>query len=223
MKDNVLSVDQLEFQEDVPAMEIKEKERFISKENENLKESDQLKNITFSGDGGTLEEGFPDMEIVPKKKSIKKKKYGPYKNKKPEKIKCDLCDYIGYISNVKIHKISAHEGKLFQCDQCTSSFKNLATVRDHVKKKHENLSFPCQYCPDKLSSNHHLKIHIKWKHLGIMKQCDECGYEVGTKNGLAEHKNFRHKEKTFLCIDGCSFIGSTPASLKQHQKSKIHS
>ena len=65
-------------------------------------------------------------------------------------------------------------------------------------------------------------MHVKWKHLGIMEKCDECGFEVGTVNGLIEHKNFRDKEKSFTCVDGCTFIGSTRASLKQHQKSKLH-
>ena len=67
-----------------------------------------------------------------------------------------------------------------------------------------------------------LKKHTSWKHEGIKIQCDMCGFEVNTKTGLHEHKNFKHREKSFQCVDGCSFIGSTPASLKQHQMSKQH-
>jgi hypothetical protein len=160
-----------------------------------------------------------DELVVNNKKTTKKKRY-VYPHKK---IKCDSCDYMAaHSGNLKVHTMSRHEGKQFQCDQCTMSFKNLATVRDHVKRKHENLNFPCNHCEFKSSSMHHLKVHTRWKHEGIMFQCDECGYKVGTKDGLVEHKNFRHKEKTFKCFDGCHFIGSTPASLWQHQKSKFH-
>ena len=153
----------------------------------------------------------------------RKRKSFPNRIQFHKKVKCDSCDYVATQSgNLKVHKISKHEGKLFQCDQCTSTFKHLSSVHDHVRRKHENVNFPCEYCEYKASSAYILREHIKWKHLGILQQCDECGFEVGTKNGLIEHKNFRHKEKTLKCYDGCTFTASTPAGLKQHQKSKLH-
>ena len=67
-----------------------------------------------------------------------------------------------------------------------------------------------------------LKEHIRWKHDGIKLQCDLCGFEVNTKTGLQEHKHFKHREKSFQCLDGCSFVGSTQSSLNQHLLSKQH-
>ena len=56
--------------------------------------------------------------------------------------------------NMRRHKMTHSEDRLFQCSECSRTFKNKENLKVHVKRIHlKILSFKCQDCHSQFTTN----------------------------------------------------------------------
>ena len=140
-------------------------------------------------------------------------------------IKCDMCDFRGKISQVKIHKSQVHpEGKTFKCDLCDMEYSLESEMKKHRKRQHEAHNI-CHICGKGFYYPSKLKEHMTLTHLEVSQNvtecdftCDKCGKSYGTKAQLSIHENNVHAQKCYLCTL-CDRFFSGRAKLVDHLSS----
>ena len=60
-----------------------------------------------------------------------------------------------------MHIASVHEGKRFECDECSFQAKWQDSLIYHRRFKHQGVSYPCSLCDWKAARKNHLKRHMQ--------------------------------------------------------------
>ena len=115
----------------------------------------------------------------------------------------------------------AKAGKIFQCDQCETSFKYKHHLKNHVnickgKKLYEVKSYNCELCSKAFTLKHHLKRHILICKIGkdTLFKCKECDIKLTIESEIQNHKE--QCSNKFDC-DFCEHRGYTK-NMKRHYK-----
>ena len=113
-----------------------------------------------------------------------------------------------------------HQGRKFNCDQCSKRFVERRHLKRHILTVHEKIrKFKCPHCPKRFFNKHHEKIHVKRIHEKIKDiQCDHCEKSFATNWDLKCHK--RTTRKLIKCSK-CDEIFQSNCGLKLH-KSNHH-
>ena len=93
-----------------------------------------------------------------------------------------------------MHKLSKHEGTLFDCDQCVykATQKRSLSNKSTKKSKHERIKSSCDQCDYKTSYNQALRIHKQSKHGDIKFEYEQCEYKATKKGHLRVHTLSKH-------------------------------
>ena len=124
-------------------------------------------------------------------------------------LMCQLCPKSfahGYL-NIHIKKVHQTE-KVFQCPQCTKTFKEAKSMFLHISSIHMNNSsknnlFKCNICEKYLSTQTNLKTHMVLTHTEEEKKnlkCSICDKKFLRPADLNNHKRgHAKKENPFKC------------------------
>lgn len=157
------------------------------------------------------------------------------------------CDYktpcLSTLRNTheKTHQ-SVQEGKAFQCDICSSAFKNQKQLKNHrrnhrlsdqrkIQKKKIKMTeskgngLKCAECDLMLPSGAQLKKHLRVahrmkeamtndtsEHVKIFK-CDQCPYTTKFRNSARRHRMMHNGEKKYKC-QFCSYCAIQASSFR---------
>ena len=129
------------------------------------------------------------------------------KNKKVDKVKCQLCDVIITKFRLKKHMAREHEAAI--CDKCGREFESQRKLKMHDFSKHSRKPQkpfsdgpkPCESCGKMFIQDRSLKMHIKRHHAKIFDhQCTTCGKAFCFFHELRIHIQTVHEGiKNFVC------------------------
>lgn len=143
-----------------------------------------------------------------------------------EEFKCehDGCDKVfRRKQTLRVHCRIKHsmvklEPKVFMCEECGKTFKNISSLKDH-RYKHTGEEFPykCDQCGKGYLSQRTYRDH-QMRHAGIKNfVCPYCGLRKTTKSELRIHINYHTKEKQWPCPE-CPQVFNSSANLGLHNR-----
>lgn len=116
------------------------------------------------------------------------------------------------------HSEVKYEPKIFMCEECGKTFKNISTLKEH-RYKHTGEEFPykCEQCGKGYISQRTYRDH-QLRHAGIKNfVCPYCGLRKTTKSELRIHINYHTKEKQWPCPE-CPQVFNSSANLGLHNR-----
>ena len=107
----------------------------------------------------------------------------------------------------------------YKCNVCTTTCKNLISLRRHMPKHASDYAFQCSVCPNMYESEHCLQRHFRKSHesQSDLFQCHLCSALFFKQEDILNHKLQHKKEKRFKC-DQCPFATKTGYHLKCHKR-----
>ena len=155
---------------------------------------------------------------------LKKHKKEIHEGKKPPSfavknhLKCDMCDYKGKASEIKLHTTSEHpDAEVHRCGFCPFTSNVKALYKRHIynihdKKECQESSHVCFMCGKNFASNSKMKDHLIGAH-GINQDsevspkgqevknhiCETCGRTFHSKQALYHHVMYHHSQRFFAC------------------------
>ena len=209
LQDNINDVNQ----------DMKETQNFIDREIKNLQDS-------------TSQTDLDDSKKLKEEKMIDDDgtKNEPTSSNQTQKVFCNRtlisengdqlidCDYkTKWMSELKRHTASKHDGIRYECDICHAKFSVEKNLRAHKKNRHEGLSFPCDKCDFKALNIHQLKAHEQSKHEGVTYKCKKCEERFHYKNSLRRHNIAKHLGLKFKC-DSCGTEYVSKDHMRAHRR-----
>ena len=105
----------------------------------------------------------------------------------------------------------------FQCPDCPSAFRSLATLKVHSQRHTGQNAFPCPQCDQSFTSNSKLLRHQEKDHWGSTPiTCYECGKVLATQRSLEEHLRSHTGERPHVC-DSCGERFKNRSALNRHR------
>ena len=144
------------------------------------------------------------------------------KNKKVDKVKCQLCDVIITKFRLKKHMARLHESCI--CDKCGREFESQRKLKMHDFSKHTRKPWsqqpnpqPCEICGKMFRMRRSLRDHIKKHHEKILNhQCTSCGKAFFHGYELKIHVQSVHEGiKNYICVH-CGKPFGHANNLKKH-------
>jgi KRAB domain-containing zinc finger protein len=131
-----------------------------------------------------------------------------------KEYKCLECGKI--ISNYQQcynHK-KMHEGIIYRCVQCPSTYKTMNGLKYHSKTAHVPRRFECHHCQTTFQTKNNLISHIN----SIEKEhkCLECGKSFSKYRNFYDHKK-THKGIIYRCVQ-CPSTYKLTQGLKHHSR-----
>ena len=122
-----------------------------------------------------------------------------------KKYKCNQCSKEYSYSGLKAHIKSAHEGKIFECDQCP--YKSVArhNLKNHKLNKHDGVRFKCNLCDKYFYSKCTLAGHTQRVHDVGKYSCSFCSKEFRLDSMLNEHLKSHGIVKNLWKFDSIQF------------------
>jgi KRAB domain-containing zinc finger protein len=117
-----------------------------------------------------------------------------------KEYKCLECGKIfpKYINLYQHKKI--HEGIIYRCVQCPSTYKSISGLKFHSNTQHELRQFECHHCQTTFQARGTLKRHLTMHFNSIEKEykCLECGKIFPKYINLYQHKKI-HEGIIYRC------------------------
>jgi DNA-directed RNA polymerase subunit RPC12/RpoP len=165
-------------------------------------------------------------------------------NNVENEYKCLECGKI--FSNYKkiYHHKKVHEGIIYRCVECLSTYKSISSLNNHLKTQHELRKFECHYCQSTFNAKFSLKRHMTMRcprsnvnNLNCLDvpapqkqaqvvtdienveneyKCLECGKIFLNYQTFYKHKK-KHEGIIYRCVQ-CPSTYTTIAGLKYHSK-----
>jgi KRAB domain-containing zinc finger protein len=140
------------------------------------------------------------------------------KNVVEKEYKCLACGKIfsNYQKYYKHKKI--HEGIIYRCVQCPSTYKSISGLNFHLKKEHELRRFECHHCHTTFKTKNSLVIHMSVHFNSIEKEykCLECGKIFTNYQTFYKHKKM-HQGMIYRCVQ-CPSTYPSSSGLQYHSK-----
>jgi DNA-directed RNA polymerase subunit RPC12/RpoP len=163
-------------------------------------------------------------------------------NNVENEYKCLECGKI--FSNYKkiYHHKKVHEGIIYRCVECLSTYKSISSLNNHLKTQHELRKFECHYCQSTFNAKFSLKRHMTMRcprsnvnNLNCLDvpapqkqaqvvtdienveneyKCLECGKIFLNYQTFYKHKK-KHEGIIYRCVQ-CPSTYTTIAGLKYH-------
>ena len=111
------------------------------------------------------------------------------------KISCQLCDFQGIKSSVKLHMNTAHKNIMYNCVLCEFQSKMPTSLKRHVKEVHTNPSIICDLCGYRTGRKTSMKQHIEAIHFKRKHYCGKCEFQTSYKQKLIIHKKKVHTQE----------------------------
>lgn len=125
-----------------------------------------------------------------------KHKHGIYAKVPELQFPCNECKNIYRTKYcLSAHKLAMHSHKTFQCDYCSSIFKNRIYLFQHIKK---HVKASCHICKEKFQKNL-LEKHLKEHFPRLKYQCDLCGRKLKNKGYINTHMKRIHPRGAHTC------------------------
>jgi KRAB domain-containing zinc finger protein len=108
--------------------------------------------------------------------------------------------------------------KEYKCLECGKIFSNYKYLYGH-KKIHEGIIYRCVECPSTYKSSHGLRYHSKTEHELRRFECHHCHTTFKQKNSLITHMSvhFNSIKKDYKCLE-CRKIFSNYQTFYKHKK-----
>jgi KRAB domain-containing zinc finger protein len=110
-----------------------------------------------------------------------------------------------------------HEGIIYRCAQCPSTYQTLSGLRYHSKTVHELRQFECHHCQSTFKAKVTLKSHMTVHFNSIVYPCNQCSEFFKTDSRLFYHQKMAH---SFRC-HYCSKIFKSKTKLVLHFRNHI--
>ncbi|XP_055910110.1 zinc finger protein 391-like [Eupeodes corollae] len=116
------------------------------------------------------------------------------------------------------HSEVKYEPKIFICEECGKTFKNISALKEHrFKHTGEDYPYKCDQCGKGYVSQRTYRDH-QMRHAGIKNfVCPYCGLRKTTKSELRIHINYHTKEKQWPCPE-CPQVFNSSANLGLHNR-----
>jgi KRAB domain-containing zinc finger protein len=124
--------------------------------------------------------------------------------KKIEKeYKCLECGKMFSNYHTFYHHKKMHEGIIYRCVQCQSTFQTISGLKYHSKTVHEVRKFECHHCQNTFKAKHSLKRHLSLHFNSIVYPCNQCSAQFVTHAALRHHSLICSKTNVnnLNCID----------------------
>ena len=130
-----------------------------------------------------------------------------HKENNKRSIRCKFCSCrILSQTDLDLHILSVHGGKMPECTICNESFNQESHLVIHLKEVHdEKMSYSCHICGTKCSKKQYLKLHIESVHEKKKPfKCNFCDYSSSALASLNGHTSKNHgaaleERKKFPC------------------------
>ena len=148
-----------------------------------------------------LKEESPKMAMKDKRKQILSKD-----GKRTVRIHfCDECSFSSDRQDfLKDHKFTEHEGKLYECDQCEKTCRQMKNMKEHIRMMHsvERVTFLCEFCNYETKWARVLKSHRKTKH-NILEQNNDKIFQCENVSfhPIANHRSVIMSNRNILTQD----------------------
>ena len=134
------------------------------------------------------------------------------------KYHCDECETGPFMrwESLKRHKLSLHEGFMFDCNLCDRQFTRRDDLTKHQQFIHKGISFDCEICGHSFQDKTHLLIHKS------EIKCDVCDKVLCNQLVLQKHKRDAHdpqyRDGAYSCTK-CRYESKKKFHLKLHIQS----
>lgn len=139
-------------------------------------------------------------------------------------FKCKHCS-ISFKSRTAACLHAKHDScqhKLFVCNVCKLSLKNLEDLKKHVEEHADEYPFSCEFCPRRFKkaylSKYHMHSHTKTSD-GKSYKCSLCEFAVTSQDALRKHL-LSHKKGVVYPCSVCRI--ELPSSRQQRLHEKSH-
>ena len=135
--------------------------------------------------------------------------------------KCKICSKAFSLEgNMRRHKMTHSEDRLFQCSECSRTFKNKENLKVHVKRIHLKIqSFKCQDCPSQFTTN--VELQSLWKRIHMVISwsftCNECEKTFRLEEAVKRHQHRVHVGNKKNICNICHKYFYSKMDLKKHE------
>ncbi|KAL4222429.1 hypothetical protein ACF0H5_018468 [Mactra antiquata] len=115
------------------------------------------------------------------------------------KVPCDICGHMFKKRNLKRHRESHTELKLYACDYCNKGFKTRSQLYNHKLHHNTEKSHTCHVCGKSFNNGPNLRQHIKTHTRERTLKCPVCS-KLFTSNYILKDHLLRHSDdKPYHC------------------------
>jgi DNA-directed RNA polymerase subunit RPC12/RpoP len=129
--------------------------------------------------------------------------------------KCLVCGKIFSNYHTFYQHKKKHEGIIYRCAQCPSTFKSINGLHYHSQTVHELRQFECHYCQTTFEAKGILKRHMTVHFNSIFYPCNQCPVVFKTRDRLICHQNSVHTSMSYHC-NHCSKIFKSKVKFVSH-------
>ncbi|CAK1550187.1 unnamed protein product [Leptosia nina] len=129
---------------------------------------------------------------------------------------CDACGK-GFLTKflLRNHLKSAHSDTMYNCKQCSQTFKTYGAYSYHIQS-HKGL-YACPQCPEKFSSFYLRKRHLGLVHdKSLLLTCELCSKTFVKYNCLKLHQMSSHHNDKPISCDLCDYKCVNKSYLNRH-------
>ncbi|XP_028143552.1 zinc finger protein 391 [Diabrotica virgifera virgifera] len=142
-------------------------------------------------------------------------------NRQHDKSKCDICDRVIRVDNMRKHVLMMHTAEPSVCPICGATFKNSEGVRCHIFHYHKHTAqrYVCDECGKTFRKKYNFSLHKKKVHMCLKSfKCSTCGKAFFTKASLSAHVRMTHEKQRPHVCEYCGTGFSSKHVLKTHKR-----